>query len=99
MGFLRRILRQSPSRLTRLPSGSFTVDGDGHVIAYTLPTSFPESHMAEIGREVLAYFRGAGQAQVRVRELVVNFPALKLSARELRGGAIVFLVPQTLSRS
>jgi hypothetical protein len=99
MGLLNRIFRASPSRLTRLPTGSFTIDRQGRIITYTLPHSFPMSRMQEIGREVLAYFRGAREAQVAVRELVVHYPALKLAARELRDGAIVFLTPQTLNRN
>ena len=99
MGFLDRIFRSSPARLARLPAGSFTVDRHGRIITYTLPQSFPMSRMQEIGREVLAYFRGAREAQVSVRELIVHYPTLKLAARELRGGAIVFLTPQTLNRN
>jgi hypothetical protein len=30
-------------------------------------------------------------------ELIVYYPALKITARELRGGAIVYLSPQTLA--
>ncbi|MBI5385033.1 MAG: hypothetical protein HZA90_10145 [Verrucomicrobia bacterium] len=99
MGFLSKWFKPSPSRLMRLPSGSFTVDRDGRVITYTLPQTFPVGHMQEIGREVLAYFRGAQQAQMPVKELVVNYPSLKLTARELRGGAIVFLAPQSLTKN
>ena len=99
MAFLNGIFSGRPPRLARLRSGSFTVDAEGHVVSYTLPQSFPESHMAEIGREVLAYFRGAAKARVRIRELIVTYPALRLSARELRGGAIVFLAPQAYNRS
>ncbi len=99
MGFLSLLIKGAPSRLARLPSGSFTVDSEGQVISYTLPHSFPEAYMRDIGRMVMGYFRGAQQAQLPVKSLVVNYPALKLTARELQGGAIVFLTPQTLTRT
>jgi hypothetical protein len=99
MGFLSHLKSRAPSRLTRLPSGSFTIDSEGEVISYTLPHSFPEAYMRDIGRMVIGYFRGAQEAQVRVKVLIVNYPALKLSARELQGGAIVFLAPQALPRT
>jgi len=99
MGFLRKIFRSAPARLVKLPSGSFTVDREGRVITCTLPSSFPLAHMQEMGRLVLAYFQGAQQAQIPVRELIVSYPALRLSARELRGGAIIFLRPQTLMKN
>lgn len=99
MGVLSNLFKSHSAPLVRLPSGSFTVDGDGRVITYTLPQSFPLAHMQEMGRAVLAYFRGAQKAQMPITELIVNYPALKLAARELRGGAIVFLTPQTLNRT
>ena len=45
----------------------------------------------------IAAFRDAKEAQIVLREFVVRYANLKLTARELRGGAIIFLVPQTLS--
>ncbi len=98
MGFLKHWLKRTEPRLLRLPSGSFTVDRGGRVITYTLPQSFPLARMQGMGEEVLSYFRGAQQAQMPVKELVVNYPALRLTARELRGGAIVFLAPPNLTK-
>ncbi len=99
MGFLKGILKTAPRQPARLPTGSFTVNQEGRVVTYTLPQSFPAARMVEIGRQVLAFFRGARDAHVTVGELVVIYPALKLTARELRGGAIVFLAPQSLNRN
>jgi hypothetical protein len=99
MGILNSLFQKTPARLARLPRGSFTVDAEGRVVASTLPQAFPEAFIRDIGRIVLAYFRGAQQAQVRIREVIVAYPALKLCAREMRGGAIVFLSPQSLTRN
>lgn len=77
----------------RLPSGSFTMDAEGKIMTSTLPQSFPESRMREIGQHVLDSFRIAKQAQIPLSEVIVNYATLKLLARELRGGAIVFLMP------
>jgi hypothetical protein len=99
MGFLKGIRKEPLRQPQRLPAGSFTVDPEGRVVSCTLPQSFPAARVAEIGRQVLAFFHGARDAHVGVRELVVHYPSLKLSAREMRGGAIIFLAPQTLSRN
>ncbi len=99
MAFLKGILKSAPRQPERLPTGSFTVNAEGRVVTSTLPQSFPPARMVEIARQVLAFFRGAREAHVTVRELVVLYPSLKLSAREMKGGAIVFLAPQALSRN
>ena len=80
-----------------LPHGSFTVDREGRVLASTLPQSFPNEFAEEIAVDVLAAFRDAQAAKLVLREFIVRYANLKLTARELRGGAIIFLVPQTLS--
>jgi len=95
MGFLN-LFSRTPAALLKLPSGSFTVDREGSVIVGTLPSNFPESLVRDIAREVLAAFRGAEAAQLPLSELVVNFPSLKITARDLRGGAVIFLSPRAI---
>jgi len=46
---------------------------------------------------VLAAFRFAERAQMPMTEIIIHYSALKILARELRGGAMVFLMPQTLN--
>jgi len=98
MGLLS-FFSKSRSRLMRLPSGSFTLDREGRVMTSTLPQSFPESQMCAIGEKVLASFRAAQRAQMPLSEIIVHYAALKLLARELRGGAIIFLVPQAFNQN
>lgn len=93
MGLLKFFGRRSKGRLVRLPSGSFTVDKDGRLMTSTLPQSFPQETLLDIGQRVLAAFTQAHQAQLELAELVVHYPTLKVLARPLRGGAIVFLMP------
>ena len=96
MGFLN--FKSKPAAaLMRLPSGCFTVDRAGKVVTSTLPQSFPGPLTQEIAGHVLATFRDAQAAQLPLSELIVHYASLKLIARELRGGAIVFLTPQTLN--
>ena len=96
MGLLNFFFRASPELLP-LPKGSFTVDGDGRVLASTLPHSYPTAFAQDIATEVLAAFRAAREARIPLAELMIRYSSLKLTARELRGGAIIFLTPQTLS--
>ena len=90
--------RPAPLNIVRLPSGSFTVDPEGHLLASTLPQNFPVGWIREIAGLVIATFRAAQAAELPLSELAIDYSALKLTARSLRGGAIVFLHPQGLSR-
>lgn len=98
MGFLNRLFGSSEPALVHLPAGSFTVDKDGAMITSTLPQSFPASHRDAIGQQVLASFRSAKRAHMPLGELTIQYSALKLQARELGDGAIVFLMPQSLDQ-
>ena len=97
MGLLDLFSRSSRKALVHLPSGSFTMDREGRIMTSTLPQSFPEQFVLEIGKQVLTCFRGAERGQVPLSEIVIQFSALKILARELRGGAIIFLMPQATS--
>ena len=94
MGFLTLFSKPAPS-LRRLPSGSFTVDREGRVLIGTLPSSFPADILAQIAQGVLGTFRDAEAAQLPLSQLVLHYASLKITARELRGGALVFLSPVT----
>lgn len=96
MGLLNFFSKPAPT-LLKLPSGCFTMDRSGRVVVATLPSSFPNALVVEIGRHVLSTFREGQAAQLPLAELVICYPALKITAREMRGGAIVYLAPQTLS--
>ena len=58
MGLLSFIFGKSADLLP-LPSGSFTVDCDGRVLASTLPHSYPTAFAQDIATEVLAAFRAS----------------------------------------
>jgi hypothetical protein len=100
MGILNLFSRSSaPTQLMPLPSGSFTLDREGKVMTSTLPQSFPAAQLRDIGQQVLASFRTAQKAQMPLAEIIIHYAALKLLARELRGGAIVFIMPQAPNQS
>ena len=96
MEFLKKFSRSSEPKLMRLPTGTFTVDAEGEILSSTVPQWFPESQVREIGQHVVGMFRAAKNAQLKLSELVLQYASLKITARELRGGAIVFLAPKTL---
>ena len=79
----------------RLPSGTFTVDRAGRVVISTLSSAFPAALVRELGQQITTTFHEAQKADVPLAELVIRYSSLKVTARELRGGAIVFLSPQT----
>ncbi len=98
MGILKIFAKSAPTVL-RLPSGSFTVDREGAVLTSTLPSSFPASLVKDIAQRVRAVFGGAAEAQLPLAEVVINYPSLRITARELRGGAIVYFSPKIRSLS
>ena len=99
MGFLSFFSRNGQHRLAPIPKGSFTVDRAGRIMTSTLPRAFPKERLPEIGQTILNVFRSAKEVNIPLTEVFVRFGALKVQAREMRGGAIVFLVPQqTLSK-
>jgi hypothetical protein len=84
--------------LMRLPSGSFTLDPSGRVVASTLPRSFPAHLLQQVSESIMSTFETARDAHIPLTELIVDFPAFKVTARELRGGAIIFLAPRALGQ-
>ena len=75
-----------------LPAFAFTLIGhEFHSGSFSRSFALSE----EIGRRVLETFRDAQAAQLPLAELVVHYGSLKIVARELRGGAIVFLSPKS----
>ena len=93
MGLLNLFARPAPTLLL-LPAGSFTVDRDGRVRTGTLPSRFPARLVMQIAQHVRAAFSEAAAAQLPLAELIIHYPSFKISARELRGGAIIYLAPK-----
>jgi hypothetical protein len=94
MGFLKLFAKSRPA-LQRLPAGSMTVDRGGNVVTTTVASTYPRGLLRDIAGEVLRLFREAHQAQIPLSELNLEFASLRITAREMRGGAIVFLSPKT----
>jgi hypothetical protein len=86
------------AHLLRLPSGTFSLDPAGRMMASTLPRTFPPQLVQQIGEAVMSAFEEARASHIFLTELIIDYPALKLTARELRGGAIIFLAPRSLGQ-
>jgi hypothetical protein len=99
MGIMKSFFKKRTQRkLGKIPSGTFSLDREGQIIASTMPQWFPVAEMRDIGGRVLTFFRNAQQAQMPLQELNVYYPTLRVTARNLRGGALIFLLPQTLPK-
>jgi hypothetical protein len=94
MEFLKKMFRGRAS-VQQLPSGTVTVDRHGDVVTSTVSSAYPKKLLHEIGADVLGLFREAREAQMPMAEISLEFGSLHVTARELRGGAIIFLLPQT----
>ena len=74
------------------------MDARGNLVSSTVPQRVPDSFLVQIGRQVLTVFKGAAAARLGVAQLKVEYQAFKISARALRGGAIIFLSPKPTAR-
>jgi hypothetical protein len=93
MGFLSKFTK-STAEPARLPSGAFTVDAQGRIVSSTVPRWVPQKQIQAIGKHIIAIFEGSRQTQMQFSELVVQYGAFKITAREMRGGAMIFLAPK-----
>ena len=96
MGFLK-LFSKAGAAVQKLPSGSLTVDRNGRLVTKTVSSSYPEDLLDDLAEEILRLFRDARAAQLPISELNIQFASLQITARELRGGAIVFLSPRTIT--
>jgi hypothetical protein len=94
MGFLKKLFHRHAT-VQDLPSGSLTVDRNGNTITSTISSAYPASLLKDIARDVLKLLQEARDAQMPLAEVNIYFASLRVTARELRGGAIIFLFPQT----
>ena len=93
MGILN-LFSKARAEVQLLPSGSMTVDRNGEILASTVSSSISPEILREIGQEVLTLFRSAAATQIPLSLLTLQFASLQITARELRGGAIIFLNPK-----
>jgi len=94
MGILKKLFG-GPASVQQLPAGTVTVDRGGRIVTSTVSSTFPEPLLQSIGRDVLDLLRAARVGQIPLAEVSLHFGSLRITARELRGGAIIFLFPQT----
>jgi molybdopterin-binding protein len=94
MGILKKLFG-GDATVQQLPAGTVTVDRHGQIVTSTVSSTFPEALLLVIGRDVLELFRLARVDQMPLAEVSLHFSSLRITARELRGGAIIFLFPQT----
>jgi hypothetical protein len=100
MGRMKSFFKKKfEAKIADLPSGSFTLDRNGKVVVSTLSQNFPEAQMRDIADCVMAFFKGAQEAQLPIQEINVYYPSLRITARNLSGGALIFLLPQTLPKN
>ena len=95
MGFLKRFFK-SRAAVQQLPAGSLTVNRDGKLVTSTIASGYPLGLLHDIVRDVLLLFRQAREAQLPLAEFSIHFASLSITAREMRGGAVIFLSPQTV---
>jgi hypothetical protein len=97
MGVLTTMRERNSVTVDRLPGGCFSLHRGGEIAGSTLPGTFAPEKMAEIGRIVMEAFRRAQEANLLLTDLRFHFSGLQICARDLRGGALIFLTPATLS--
>ena len=81
-----------------LPSGSYTVDRDGKIVTRTIASTVSGAALEQLSSQVLRTFKEAKDAQLHITEFTINTGVMNIKARELRGGAIIFLSPRGTAR-
>jgi hypothetical protein len=95
MGFVTHFfIKPAKPRLVELPSGSFMINRKGDVTTSTLPRSFKPEQAQAIGQRFLAAFRHAEELELQFTEFAIDFDNMRLVGRNMRGGALIFVVPQ-----
>ena len=94
MGFLKKLFGGTAA-IQPLPSGTITVDRQGVIVSSTVSSGYPKALLQNISLEVMELFRAARAAEMPQAEIGLHFGSLRITAREVRGGAIIFLLPQT----
>lgn len=98
MGLLNIFKTSRPHGLPPLPSGSYTVDRDGRVVTSTISSAVSEQTLEQISAQILQTFRDAKQSDLIINEFSIAMGAMNIKARELRGGAMIFLSPRRTAR-
>jgi hypothetical protein len=96
MGFLG-LFEDTAKTPLKIPTGCFSMDPDGRIVSCTLPGSFPEEILKEIGNTILMTFQQASNTGLGLTEISIHYASLRISARDLHGGALVFLNPLMMS--
>ena len=94
MGLLN-LFSSSTAEVHRLPTGSMTVDRHGNVVTTTISSLYSPLLLGTIAEEVLHLFRESRTAQFPISEFNLQFASLQITARDMRGGAIIFLSVKT----
>ena len=95
LSFFKAPATQAPPPL---PNGSYTVDRGGKVVTSTISSAVTVQTLELISAQVLQIFKDAKQAQLNISEFSISMDAMNIKARELRGGAIIFLSPRGSTR-
>ena len=98
MGLLNLFKSQKGEGPSPLPSGSYTVDREGKVVSRTISSAVSAQGLELFAAQVLQTFREARQADLNISEFCINTGVLNIKAKELRGGAIIFLSPRGTAR-
>ena len=98
MGFLG-LFEQTAKAPLKIPTGCFSLDPDGRVVSSTLPSSFPPEVVDEIGTVILSTFQESHRYGLGLMEISIHYASLRITARDLHGGALIFLNPLMMSTS
>jgi hypothetical protein len=93
MGFLS-IFSRARAAVQTLPSGTMTVDRHASILASTISSGFSDELLQAVAAQIVGFFKSAAAAQVPLGEIRLYFPSLNITARELRGGAVIFFSPK-----
>ena len=95
MGILKPFHRtRIPITADHLPSGCFSVHRGGEIATTTLPSWFSQKLTLDIARVAINAIKSAEETGLAVSEIHINYAGVEITAKDLRGGALIFIRPK-----
>lgn len=86
--------KHGPARTFDIPQGAFTYDSEGRILVGTLPIAWLESFGPALVKAFRRSFASAEEKGFPLHEIALHYGGARITAKDLRGGAIVFVSPK-----
>ncbi len=90
MNFFRS---RGEARAFDIPRGAFTYDSEGDILIGSVPTAWLEEFGPYLVKAFRKAFSSAEEKGLPLTEIALHYGGARLTAKDLRGGGIVYVFP------